>query len=379
MGQSMRVALELQPCCGKRSGIGVYTYELARRLRSGDGLEFVGNLFNFVGRNDNSAALSGISMPIRENRRLPYGIYRRVWNVLPIPYRAMFPEGADLSVFFNYIVPPRISGKVMTTLHDMTYLRFPETMDAKNRRRLDKGLRYSVERSDRILTVSEFSKRELRELLHIPEERVAVVPNAPSIGAETADLAHLAERYGLRQPYLLYVGTIEPRKNLTRLIAAFDRLKREAGIPHQLVLAGGKGWQTEEIYLAAQKASHAGDILFTGYVSAPEKNGLYQNAAAFVFPSLYEGFGIPPLEAMTFGCPVICANAASLPEVVGDAAELVEPEDETSIAEGIWKVISDQARRDELTRRGAVQARKYTWDASSEKMAQVCRAVLEET
>lgn len=376
MGQSMRVALELQPCCGKRSGIGVYTYELARRLRSGDGLEFVGNLFNFAGRNDNSAALSGISMPIRESRLLPYGIYRRVWNVLPIPYRAMFPEGADLSVFFNYIVPPRVSGKVMTTLHDMTYLRFPETMDAKNRRRLDKGLRYSVERSDRILTVSEFSKRELRELLNIPEERVAVIPCAPSIGEERAPFSDCAAKFGLKGPYLLYVGTIEPRKNLIRLLKAFALLKREQGIPHQLVLAGGKGWANEEIYQTAERVE---DVIFTGYLSNGEKYTLYQNAAAFVFPSLYEGFGIPPLEAMTFGCPVVCANAASLPEVVGDAAELVEPGDETSIAEGIWKVISDQTRRDELTRRGAVQARKYTWDASGEKLAAVCRAVLEET
>lgn len=370
----MKVALELQPCCGKRSGIGTYTYELARQIKNRDGLEFYGNLFNFLGRNDNSDPLAGLSMPVRECRLVPYQIYRRVWNMLPVSYESLFPGHTDLSVFFNYIVPPRLSGRVITTVYDMTYLRFPETMDGKNRRRLEKGMAHSVANSDHILTISEFSKREIMELLDVPGERISVIPCAPSLSNRAADFSACAGKFGLQKPYLLYVGTIEPRKNLVRLLKAFSLLKREQGIPHQLVLAGGKGWANGEIY---KMAASVKDVVLTGYLSEDEKSALYQHAAAFVYPSLYEGFGIPPLEAMAFGCPVICANAASLPEVVGDAAELVDPLDQLSIAEGIWHVLSDQGRADELARRGCEQTKKFTWTASAEKLTEVCKAVLE--
>lgn len=365
----MTVALELQPCLGNRSGVGTYAYELAKRLKSGDSMEFVGNVFNFLGRNDNAASINGIEIPIRESRIFPYGIYRRIWDLVPIPYESMFP-GADMSIFFNYIVPPHIRGKVITTIHDMTYLRFPETMDAKNLRRLRKGMKYSVERSDHILTVSEFSKREIINLLGVKKDRVSVVYNAPSIGTGA-----VAEKE-IHGPYILYVGTIEPRKNLTRLIRAFDLIKRERGIPHKLVLAGGKGWNNEEIYKTASNAKYSEDIEFTGYVDEPRKNSLYKYADVFIFPSLYEGFGIPPLEAMAFGCPVVTSNVASLPEIVGDAAELVDPMDEQSIAEGLWKALSDKVYADDLIQRGYEQIKKYTWAASARKLTDICQSVL---
>lgn len=373
----MKVALELQPCCGKRSGIGTYIYELARRLTDGDGLEFCGNLFNFAGRNDNSRALEGIAMPIRESRVFPYGVYRRIWDYVPIPYQSLFPGRADLTLFFNYIVPPRVEGAVMTAIHDLTYLRYPETMDVKNLRRIRKGIAYSVKRSSRILTISEFSKGELMELLDIPEEKISVVYTAPSLLPERADFEGCARKWGIKCPYLLYVGTIEPRKNLVRLLRAFDLLKSREKIPHRLVLAGGRGWQDGEIMQTAKTIQHAEDVIFTGYVSAEEKSMLYQNADAFVFPSLYEGFGIPPLEAMTLGCPVVCADAASLPEAAGDGAELVDPLEEESIAAGILRVLSDQPYRVGLVERGLRHAAGFTWETSAEKLTQICKEILE--
>lgn len=370
----MKVALELQPCCGKRSGIGTYTYELARRLKNQDGLEFCGNLFNFAGRNDNSDSLAGIDMPIRESRFFPYGVYRRVWNLVPIPYQSLFPDGADLNLFFNYIVPPRISGRVITTVCDMTWLRFPETMEKRNYRRLKNGMAYSIERSDHILTISQFSKREIVNLLGVSEENVSVVPCAPSLSEQAADFSVCAEKFHITKPYLLYVGTIEPRKNLIRLLKAYSLLKREQGIVHQLVLGGGRGWESEEIYRTAEGLD---GVILTGYLSSEEKNSLYQNAAAFVSPSLYEGFGIPPLEAMELGCPVVCSNAASLPEVVGEAARLVDPLDEADIARGIWDVLSDSGYASRLVERGYEQAKKFTWETSAKKLTKICREVLE--
>lgn len=375
----MRVALELQPCCGNRSGIGMYTYELAKRMKNEDGLEFCGNLFNFLARHDNSEELAGISMPINQSNIMPHPIYRRVWNYLPIPYQSLFPKKADLCVFTNYIVPPRVSGRVITMIYDMTYLRFPETMNRKNLRRINADIQYSVERSDHIVTISEFSKREICTLLDVPEDKVSIVYSAPAQFGPSGDWAAVAEKYHISKPYILYVGTIEPRKNLTRLIRAFDRLKREHNLPHQLVLAGESGWQNEEIYQTANEVGSKDDIVFTGYVSQEEKNALYQNASVFVFPSLYEGFGMPPLEAMHFDCPVVCADAASLPEVVGDAARLVDPLDEADIAAGLWNVLSDEVYAADLVQKGRVQKDKFTWDESARCLAEICKKVLGET
>lgn len=372
----MKVSLELQPCCGKRSGIGTYVYELARRLETQNGIEFCGNLFNFCDRNDNSDSLRDVVIPIHENHLFPYGIYRRLWHVAPLSYRSMFPEKADLNVFFNFIVPPRVEGAVMTTVHDLTYLRYPETMDGRNLRRINRDIRYSIERSSRILTDSEFSKKEIKELLHVPAERIAVVYAAPPVLSDAVDFTQVSVKYKIEKPYILYVGTIEPRKNLVRLIEAFDSLKQKEKIPHQLVLAGGDGWSNSEIYKAACGASHSRDIIFTGYVSAAEKTTLYQYADAFVFPSLYEGFGIPPLEAMSQNCPVICANAASLPEVVGDAAIFADPLNTADIAEGILRVLTDAAVRDALIEKGTEQFKKFNWQASADRFTDVCKEVL---
>lgn len=372
---AVEIALELQPCCGKRSGIGNYTYELARRLQDGDGLTFRGNLFNFLHRNDNRTALAEIKMPIEEQTSMPYGVYRRMWSVLPFDYRQMFTP-ADLTIFFNYIVPPGVTGKVITVVHDMTYFRYPETMDRRNLLRLRQGLRRSVECSDRIIAVSEFSRDELSALMGIPKERISVVPCAPSLVEGCAPFDTLTDKFHLRRPFLLYVGTIEPRKNLARLIRAFERLKTEHSIPHQLVLAGGKGWSTEEIYQSAEASPYRKEILFPGFISDKEKNALYRQADVFVFPSLYEGFGIPPLEAMVWGCPVVCSRAASLPEIVGEAAELVRPLDEADIANGIWKVLSDREYAAQLVKKGHDQVKKFTWEASADRLKQICREVL---
>lgn len=371
----MKVALELQPCCGNRSGIGTYTYELARRLQDGDGLEFVGNVFNFLYRNDNTSALNDIEMPIRVQPCMPYGVYRRIWHAVPVSYNAMFSL-ADLNVFFNFIVPPRVRGKVITVIYDMTYLRFPETMNKSNLQRIRRDIARCVEHSDKIITISEFSKREIQTLLQIPEEKIEIVYSAPSITTEVTSFQMLQKRLNVKQPYLLYMGTIEPRKNLVRLIQAFDWLKRERKIPHQLVLAGGDGWKTEEIHRAAETAQFANEIRFTGYLSSKEKNTLYQNADLMVFPSLYEGFGMPPLEAMLFGCPTVCSNTASLPEIAGEAAELVDPLSVQAIADGIWHVLSDSNYRHALIAKGVQQAARFSWDQSAEKMFRICKEVL---
>ncbi len=371
----MKVALELQLCCGNRSGIGNYTYELAKRLKDEDGLSFAGNVFNFLYRHDNRKALCGISMPVREQACMPYGIYRRIWEWLPLSYGQMFPV-ADLNIFFNYIVPPKVMGKVISVVYDMTYLRYPETMSRNNLKRLHAGIFRSIRTSDHIITISQFSRTEIAQLMKVPKEMISVIPCAPSLAKAAVPFNRLTKKWGLRKPFMLYVGTIEPRKNLARLIHAFLLLKKEYAIPHQLVLAGGKGWNNEEIYQSAAASPYSSDILFPGFIFDEEKNTLYQNADVFVYPSLYEGFGMPPLEAMACGCPVVCSSAAALPEIAGDSGTFVNPLDEKSIAEGVWKVLSDEDYAAEMVRRGYSQVKKFTWEASAEKLKRLCKEVL---
>ena len=251
-------------------------------------------------------------------------------------------------------------------------------MKKSNYQHLTRGLDYSVKRSDKIVTVSHFSKQEIQKYLKVPEEKISVVYNAPSLTEGTADYDAVCKKYGIRGDYILFVGTIEPRKNVARLLRAFDLLKGDSKIPHQLVLAGGKGWQDEQIFQTFQSIKCSNDIVFTGYVSAEEKNTLYQNASAFVFPSIYEGFGIPPLEAMTWGCPVVCAEAASLPEVVGEAAELVDPLDEASIARGILRILSDHDYTSGLIQKGKLRAKEFSWERSAERLFAVCKEVLQQ-
>ena len=157
----MRVSLELQPCLKNKSGIGIYTYELAKLLQKNKDIELSGEIFNFLNRNDISKDIEGLNMPIKLCTLFPYGVYRRIWNMIPINYNKLFNSNADIYHFFNFIVPPRIKGKVITTIHDMTYVLYPETMDKRNLKRIKDDIVYSVERSDKIITVSESSKRDI--------------------------------------------------------------------------------------------------------------------------------------------------------------------------------------------------------------------------
>ena len=366
------VSVELQPCLKNRSGIGTYTFELTKRLNSDPALSILGNVFNFAGRHDNGEIYRALNCPVKENRMIPYSAFRLSQYAVPVSYSRIFGQ-SDVNLFFNYIIPSGVKGKACVTIHDLSYLRFPETLKKRNFIRLHSGMEKSVARADRILTISDFSKSEIIELLHVPEEKISIVPCAAPLKCKGSAFDALREKYGVIKPYFLFVSTIEPRKNIVRLLRAFDLVRKRTNQPYQIVLAGGNGWNNDEIYREVDNLSAKKDVVFTGFITEEEKISFYENAECLVFPSVYEGFGIPPLEAMQCGCPVVCADAASLPEVVGNAAALVDPYSIESIAGGMLQVISDRQLKDELVCNGYKQAKKFSWDKSAEKLKEICK------
>jgi glycosyltransferase involved in cell wall biosynthesis len=256
----------------------------------------------------------------------------------------------------------------VVTVHDLAFIRFPQTFRAYNRIYLDVATRLSVQRATRILVVSEHTRREVIGLLGVAPERVVVTPNAVREHFRPPDPAVLEAfraRKGLPERFVLYVGTLEPRKNLTTLLEAYAQVAQRQVTP--LLVGGGKGWLYDAVFQRLEALGLRERVHFVGYLDEEELPLWYAAATVFVFPSIYEGFGMPPLEAMACGTPVVASNTSSLPEVVGDAGLTVSPYDPAALAAAISRVLDDADLRQELRERGLRQARAFSWRVTAER------------
>jgi glycosyltransferase involved in cell wall biosynthesis len=254
----------------------------------------------------------------------------------------------------------------VVTIHDLIPYVLPQTCSRAYLRRALAELPRAVAMADTIVTVSENSKRDLQCILGVPASRLVVVPEAPGERFLPLDpdacRIRVARRHGLRQPYILNVGGFSRRKNLTRLVEAFAGLCRATPLPHQLVLVGRAGGGSyAQCQERAEKLGVAGRVVFPGFVAAEDLPALYNAADLFVFPSLYEGFGLPPLEAMACGVPVIASGASSLPEVVGEAARLVDPLDTEALGRAMVEVLSDPLEAERWREAGRRRAAEFSW------------------
>lgn len=267
-----------------------------------------------------------------------------------------------------HVVPAVCPVPAVVTVHDLGYLHFPDAHPFTQRLDLDLSTRFSARAAAHIIADSEATKRDLIRFYRTPAGKITVVYPGRDETLRRVDPAPVRAKYQLPESYLLHIGTLQPRKNLIRLIEATSH--QSSIIP--LILAGRAGWLSEPILDAARAAPH---VRLLPYVPADDLAGLYSGATAFVFPSLYEGFGFPALEAMACGTPVICSNTSSLPEVVGEAALTVNPLDVAALAEAIRCVLNDAGLRTALIAKGYEQVKKFSW----EKAAQEAWAVLEQT
>ena len=289
------------------------------------------------------------------------------WEQLLAPL-LLRQNGADLFHGVLNVLPLACPVPGVVTVHDLAFIRFPQTFRAYNRTYLDFATRMSVRRAVQILAVSEHTKRELVGLLGVPAERVVVTPNAVRAHfrpPEPATLAAFRVSKGLPERFVLYVGTLEPRKNLTTLLSAYAEIARRHDVP--LLVGGGKGWLYDAVFQRLEELGLRERVHFVGYIEEEELPLWYAAATVFVFPSIYEGFGMPPLEAMACGTPVITSNSSSLPEVVGDAGLMVAPTDASAFATALDQVLSDAALHDELRTRGLVRAQAFAWRTTAER------------
>ena len=299
----------------------------------------------------------------RVKRTLPHTPLVRIPLTLSVELRK---DPVDV-LHVQYTAPPRTPCALVATIHDLSFERLPETFKRRSRAQLRFTVRRTARRAEQILTLSEFSRRDIIETYAVDPERVFVTPPAaPSqfapVTNETA-LRRIRTTYGIQRDYILALGSIQPRKNLVRLINAYVRLRRgerDAPLP-QLVLAGKRGWLDGETMRAAKESDARQDILLIGYVADADLPALYSGALCFAYPSYFEGFGLPVLEAMQCGTPVIAGNRTSLPEVTGNAAILIDPLDESEIASALTRLIKNTDQRAELRVKGLERAATFSW------------------
>ncbi len=277
----------------------------------------------------------------------------------------------------QYTAPPFCPCPVVTTIHDLAFEHLPETFKRRSWMQLRLTVRHTARRAAEIITVSEYSRQDISATYGISPERITVTPEAASpqfirITSET-ELQNVRRKYGIERDYILALGSIQPRKNLVRLIEAYTYLSErhsDMELP-RLVIAGKKGWLESEVFRVAKASAAAHDVVFTGYVPDSELPALYSGALCFIYPSYFEGFGLPVLEAMQCGTPVITGNRTSLPEVAGAAGLLIDPFDSQSIADGIAHLLRNPAVRDDLSRRGLERVKLFDWRKTAKQTLQI--------
>ncbi|HSE19980.1 MAG TPA: glycosyltransferase family 1 protein [Pyrinomonadaceae bacterium] len=344
----MRIALDGMPLASPLTGVGHYTAELARNLA-------------VVAPFDSFTLIE------------PNGLLKKRWWSLGLPLH-LLRNSFDLFHGTNYEVPLWSRRPTVVTIHDLSLLLHPEVHEPRLVRRARWRLPLMAKAASKIITPSSSVKNEVCETFEIPADKIVVTPEAPRPAfkrREDAQIAKLLKRLGIDGEFILFVGTIEPRKNLRRLVEAFDLLLRTTSLSPTLVIAGGQGWLMDDFAALITQKGMEERVCLTGYLDDEDLCGLYSSCAAFVYPSLYEGFGLPPLEAMACGAPVITSRIPSLTETAGSAARLVDPKDIDDIASAMVEMLSDRNLREHYAGLGTHHVKKFSWEQTARQTLEV--------
>jgi glycosyltransferase involved in cell wall biosynthesis len=371
-------ALDYTPAYEQGGGIGRYVRELVAALACVDDRTRY-RLF-VAGVQSALPPAPGLNFAWRSTALSPRWL-ARIWHRarLPLPVEA-FTGPLDLYHATDFVLPPHLPAtRTLVTVHDLSFIQVPETANPRLKAYLDAVVPRSVHRADHVLADSAATRADLVHFYDLPPEKITVLLSGVDSRFRPADAAAAArvrQKYGLTgMDYLLSVGTVQPRKNYARLAQALALL-RQQGYDLHLVIVGGAGWLEDPIHEAVRAAAVAPYVHFIGFADDVDLPALYSAAQCLVFPSLYEGFGLPVLEAMACGTPVVTSNVSSLPEVAGDAALLVDPYAIESIADAVARLLTDSALRQELIRRGTARAAGFTWEAAARQLVSVYAQLL---
>jgi glycosyltransferase involved in cell wall biosynthesis len=368
----MRIGINAQIVSQANAGVATYAQNIVRHLAQ---LKSDHEFYVF----GNREFLSSVNLPAA--RFLPTSAIvkanwqRILWEQFVLPFKSQrhhvevmyYPDHTSALLKKNC--------PTIITIHDLAFLAHPETFAKKNRLYKSLAVARSARQADRIIVVSHATKQECLRWLEAPEAKLRVIHNGIDSCFKRIDdkdkLEQTRKKLDLPRQFILFVGTLEPRKNLVKLIAAYADLRRQRKIEHELIVVGAKGWLFSEIFATVDKLSLKEHVRFLGYVTEDDLVALYNLARVLVYPSLYEGFGFPPLEAMACGCPVVTSNQSSLPEITGEAARLVDSNDATAIADGIFHVLDDANFRQGLIARGLERVKLFTWEKTARQILQV--------
>lgn len=354
----------------KRVGIGEYSFELLKKFE-----EFkISNLkFRIYLK-----AKPLVHMP-KERDGWKYRVIgpKKMWTQFALPFNLYFGAKRPKIFFSPSHYSPRFSPvKTAISIMDLSYIKFPELFNKDDLYQLNNWTKYSAQKASKIFTISNASRDDILKEYKVRKENVVVTyPGVKELKAENLKLKSMDElkkKYGISSSYILFVGTLQPRKNIVRLIEALAKLKEK---DISLVVVGKKGWQYEEILAAPSRVGVSERVKFLDFVSDEDLPPLYKNAVCYALPSLYEGFGLPVLEAMKFGCPVVTSNVSSLPEAGGDAALYFNPEDVDDIVKSLESIIQSSELRDKLIKKGYEQVKKFSWEKTAKETLKVLEAL----
>jgi glycosyltransferase involved in cell wall biosynthesis len=375
------VAIDYTPAIRQRAGIGrIIRGQVAALLTANPGYDLRLFVAGSVTDADRRASpLPLYTTPISERNLV------RIWHRLNLPFPPVnWFTGGRLDLFHatDFVLAPSNARHQLVTVHDLAFLFYPEAAMSSLHHYLNTVVPRSVRRADHLLADSQHTARDLQEQWQIAAERITVVQGAVDHThfrpiTDEAQLAAVRRRYQIGdRPFILGLSSLQPRKNFARLIDAFYQARQVGKFPHRLVIGGGKGWLYDAIFAKVQELHLAEDVLFPGFIDEADLPALYSAAQLFAYPSLYEGFGLPIIEAQACGTPVLTADNSCLPEAGGPAARYIKAEEVESIADGLLKLIQDRALREELRRMGLQNAAQFSWQRSAQQLLTAYNKVL---
>ncbi len=383
----MRIGVDVSRYFDKSGGVGIYAANLLKYLLKID----KNNEYNAYSFFYNCFPLNWKHKKIIDEFRkygevnfsqinLPTSILKRKWNNASIEKKEKLMGSVDIIHSTAYMIPELFNARLVVTIHDLSFLIFPEYHTKENYELVLRNLIYLNSRPDMVVCVSWQTKKDVIKYFHVPEEKLSVIyEGVDDSFKEEIDSdfrKKILEKYGLTGKYLLCVASIEPRKNFLRIINAFSEfIKQEEYKEYSLVCVGGRGWKNIEIYSLVKQKNLEGKIKFLGFIEESELAPIYNQAEIFLYPSLYEGFGLPVLEAMACAVPVVTSNVSSLPEVASDAAILINPYSEKDIYTTVCSLLENGSLREELISKGLDRVREFSWEKTARETLKVYHEV----